>query len=115
MAKEISRTALKEKMDNNEDFVLVEALKAEDYRKMHLPGAINLPVDDESFSEKARKKIPHLDTTVVVYCWDKDCDASSKAAKKLEDLGYQNVFDYVEGKKDWRDAGFETKGSDAAA
>jgi hypothetical protein len=40
-----------------------------------------------------------------VYCYDTDCDASPKAARRMEDLGYQTVYDYEAGKVDWKEAG----------
>ena len=47
----------------------------------HLPGAINLTpgwVD-----ERARRRIPDLDTEVVVYCQGLDCDSSVQVANRL--------------------------------
>lgn len=37
------------------------------------------------------------------------------ALKKMKDLGYTNVYDYAEGKKDWKDAGLDIKGESQAA
>ena len=34
-----------------------------------------------------------------------DCPASPKAGQRMEELGYQNVFDYEAGKQDWQEAG----------
>jgi len=42
---------------------------------------------------------------VIVYCMNSGCDASTKAAKKMEKLGYTNVLDYEAGKVDWHEAG----------
>jgi rhodanese-related sulfurtransferase len=46
--------------------------------------------------------VPDEDRDVIVYCKDADCDASPKAAKRMEQLGYRNVFDYAAGKEDWK-------------
>ncbi|AHY47393.1 Rhodanese-like domain [Rubrobacter radiotolerans] len=59
----ISREALKRKMDAGEDFVLLEVLGEESYRRGHLPGAIRF--QDLSLAEEV---IPDRDTEVVAYC-----------------------------------------------
>jgi rhodanese-related sulfurtransferase len=46
---------------------LVEVLPAEEYRELHLPGAINIPLKQLD-AESAQQLDPGRDT--VVYCWD---------------------------------------------
>jgi 3-mercaptopyruvate sulfurtransferase SseA len=46
-----TREQLEEKMDRGEDFVLVDTLGEEYYRHSHLPGAINLPLEEIDRSE----------------------------------------------------------------
>jgi hypothetical protein len=43
---------------------------------------------------------------VVVYSFDKKCDASLRAARTKEELGYQDVYHYDAGKRDWKEGGF---------
>ncbi|MFX1521162.1 MAG: rhodanese-like domain-containing protein, partial [Promethearchaeota archaeon] len=43
----------------------------------------------------------------VVYCTSESCLKSTDAAKKLLEMGYENVFNFKAGKKGWEDAGFE--------
>jgi rhodanese-related sulfurtransferase len=45
MVTEIDRDQLKQKLDPPKKFVLVEVLPADDFHKLHLPGAINIPAD----------------------------------------------------------------------
>ncbi len=78
------------------------------YARSHLPGAINLPV--EWVDERAPRRIPDLDTEIVVYCIDSACDSSARVAERLLELGYRNVRHYVEGKKDWVAAGLPLEG-----
>lgn len=66
MTKEITRQQLKEKMDSEEDFYLVETLGEEQYNHSHLPGAINLPPDD--VRQQAEEVLPDKDADIVVYC-----------------------------------------------
>jgi rhodanese-related sulfurtransferase len=46
---------------------VVEVMPRQDYEKLHLPGAISLPL-----AELNAETAGHLDRTrdVVVYCWD---------------------------------------------
>jgi rhodanese-related sulfurtransferase len=59
---------LKEKMDRGDDFVLVDTLAEKYYRHSHLPGAINLQVDQ--VGERAPELVPDKDAEIVVYCLD---------------------------------------------
>ena len=101
----IDRNKLKDMMDKQEDFVLVETLPEEAFRKEHLPGAINIPTGADDFEERFEKLVQDKQRPIVVYCANTDCDASPKAAKKLEKMGYENVMDYEAGKADWKEGG----------
>ncbi len=103
MTKLISRGELKAKLDRGEAFVLVDTLPEAAYRKHHLPGAINIPSDD--IVAEAPARIPRRDAEIVVYCASGPCKRSRLAAERLAVLGYTNVRDYHEGKKDWMGAG----------
>jgi rhodanese-related sulfurtransferase len=100
----MTRDELKARMDENGDLTLIEALPVEYWKKAHLPGAINIPVDAD-FEEKVRQAVPDKRTTVVTYCANTECPASRKAAERLGAMGYENVYDYVDGKADWQEAG----------
>ncbi len=104
----ISREDLKGKLDRGEDTVLVDVLAEMYYRHSHLPGAINVPVDE--IGDRAPDLLPDKDAEIVVYCMDPPCEASEEAAIKLAKLGYENVSDYVGGKKDWIGAGLPAEG-----
>jgi hypothetical protein len=64
----ISREELKEKMDRGEDLVVVDTMAEMYYRHSHLPGAINLPV--EEVGERAPELVPDKDADIIVYCID---------------------------------------------
>ncbi|WP_339736763.1 rhodanese-like domain-containing protein [uncultured Sunxiuqinia sp.] len=97
----ITTEQLRKKLDKN-DIVLIEVLDEEQYQTSHLPGAINIPVSRIGTEVKQRFE---SDQEIVVYCSDVDCSASPTAAGKLDDLGFEHVYDYEEGKKAWREAG----------
>lgn len=100
----ISRDDLKAKIDQGDDFVLIDTLPETAYRKNHLPGAISIPSDD--ILAEAPARIPDRDADIVVYCGNGPCKRSSLSANRLRTLGYRKVRDYYEGKADWVSAGF---------
>jgi len=87
---------------NEEKFTLVDVLSEESYKEGHIPGAINIPFGNlESLAER------YLDRkdTIVVYCGSYSCQASTKATRKLLEMGYENTLDFKAGKRGWQHAG----------
>jgi rhodanese-related sulfurtransferase len=109
---QISRERLWRKLERGDEFVLVDALPPLAYAASHLPGAISIPPDD--VTARARRRIPDLDTEVVVYCASSTCDSSLVVADRLVELGYRNVRHYAEGKLDWVEAGLPLEGARAS-
>lgn len=109
--KSISRKQVERRIANDTQFALVEVLPAERYAAGHLPGAMNVPLND-SFEHNVEQSLPDENQHVVVYCSSFDCPASSEAARRLETLGYRNVFDYEAGKADWQAAGLKLVSSE---
>lgn len=99
MEKKITREQIKQKLNTKESMILVEALPETYYNAGHLPGAINIPHD--KIKECAEEMLPNKDALIVVYCASAECQNSKIAAKTLEQIGYDNVFEYVEGKQHW--------------
>ncbi len=99
--KTITKEELKDKLDNK-GLILIEVLSEEKYKDEHIKGAINIPLKKIGMEARERLK---KDDFIVVYCSNYDCSASPTAAKKLTDLGFDNVYDYEGGKKEWKEAG----------
>ena len=95
----IDREELKQKLDHPKKIVLVDALAEDEFRKLHLPGAINIPADQ--VRRIAAELIPNKDVEVIVYCAGLQCHASDTAANEFNAMGYSNVRRYVGGKQDW--------------
>jgi len=108
----ISRRQVQNLIENRNDLTIIDVLDEESFCNFHLPGAHNIPLDD-SFGEAIEKVVPEKNAPVLVYCMDADCDASPKAARKLEELGYSEVYDYEAGKVDWKEAGLPVEQSHA--
>jgi rhodanese-related sulfurtransferase len=106
--KEITREELWQRIETGDEFVLVDALAPMSFAHSHLPGAINLP--PEWVDERGSRRIPDLDTEVVVYCATSTCDSSVLVGNRLVELGYRNVSHYAGGKRDWIEAGLPVEG-----
>jgi rhodanese-related sulfurtransferase len=100
----VSAEELRRKLEDGEDFVLVDALAPMVYAHSHLPGAINLPASDVDPARVARR-IPDLSTEIVVYCSSPECDDSVVTGTRLRELGYTNVTHYAGGKDEWKALG----------
>jgi rhodanese-related sulfurtransferase len=109
----IGREELREKIERADDFVLVDALAPMSFAHSHLPGAINLP--PEWVDERGPRRIPSLDTEIVVYCSNETCDSSVIVAERLIELGYRNIRHYPGGKKDWLKARLPMEGGGVRA
>lgn len=84
-----------------EDFVLINVLPREAFNEKHIRTSINIPHEDPDFPKLAEKTVGSKERKVVVYCANFGCQASSKAAEKLDKAGFTNVFDYEGGTEDW--------------
>ena len=106
----IDRHELRRKLARGAGLVLIDTLPETAYRRSHLPGAINIRSDD--IRAMAPGLIPDKTTPIVVYCASGPCQRSRRAAERLVDMGYSNVSDYHEGKRDWVEAGLPVEGTD---
>jgi rhodanese-related sulfurtransferase len=99
----ISRDELHQRLESDEPTVVVEALGPTYFDDAHIPGARNLPHD--RVDELAAIVVPDPSAFVVVYCANTPCPNSAVASRRLVELGYTDVHEYVEGKEDWAQAG----------
>lgn len=99
----MKREQVQNKIEKNESTILLEILPEESFQKGHLPGAKNVPL--EQIDSIIHEIVPHKQSEIIVYCASELCSSSHLAAEKLMLLGYQQVFVYAGGKKDWIAAG----------
>jgi len=107
----IDTDRLRETIKQDNDLVVVNVLPRESFEEQHIPGSLNVPIESNDFLERIEKPAGGKDGKIVVYCANKDCTASSTAAKKLSAAGFSNVSDYAGGMKAWRERGLETSQS----
>ncbi len=104
MTKTISRELIKEKLETKEPVTIIEALPQKYFDAEHLPGALNIPHDE--IQARATDMLPDKDAFIVVYCASTDCRNSKIATDTLQQMGYSNAFEYVEGKQHWLEANY---------
>jgi rhodanese-related sulfurtransferase len=99
----IEAQKLKTRLEGNEEVLLVNTLKADAFEKTRIPGAVNIPLDDENFVKRVEEQLGGKDKPVVVYCASQECNSSEKAAEKLENAGFTAVTDFAGGFKAWQE------------
>lgn len=84
------------------DFVVVDCRSPESFAKGHVPGAINLP-----YRRMTRETVRDLPAgkTVVAYCTSVSCNASTKGALRLSQLGIP-VKEMLGGLRGWEAEGY---------
>jgi len=105
----LTKEELKKMIDEGEDFELINVLGPERFEAKHIPGSINIPVN--KIEQRIEDKVPNKNRKIVVYCTSFSCQASPTAAKKLDEMGYTNVYDYEGGIKDWEEADYPLEGT----
>lgn len=90
-------------------FVLVDCRSPESYAKGHVPGAINLPW--RTITAETVSRLPK-GATVVTYCSNVTCNASTKGALRLAELGIP-VKEMVGGFEAWSKKGYPVAGGTA--
>jgi rhodanese-related sulfurtransferase len=108
---EIRRKDLKTLVDRGRA-QLIDVLPAPEYKKQHIPRAINIPL--EKLNAETTRSLAKEDA-VIVYSASCQCDRSARAAWRLEILGFHEVYRYTPGKADWLAAGWPTDGIEATA
>ena len=99
----ISPNEVHQKLKSNDDAVLINTLGADSFRAKRIPASVNIPTGQ---IERAEHLLPDKDQQIIVYCASPDCNASPKAAEKLTQLGYRNVYDFEGGLTGWLKEGF---------
>jgi rhodanese-related sulfurtransferase len=96
MAQDITADQLKQKMDNNEDVVLIDVRETYEHEDFNIGGTL-IPVGSiaKRISEIEDKK----DQEVVVYC--RSGQRSGVAKSLLERAGFTNVRNLLGGMLDW--------------
>ncbi|SEF36580.1 Rhodanese-related sulfurtransferase [Amycolatopsis pretoriensis] len=92
---------------HTDGYVIVETRAPEAFAQARIPGAVNLP-----YRDLTAKSAEHLDRDVVYvcYCESVNCNAATKGALKLAQLGFQ-VKRLSGGITAWIAAGYPVEGA----
>lgn len=101
MAEFVEAEEVEEAMHDLEARIL-NVLPREQFDERHIPHSINVPIDEPGFEETVRRFAPRKDQRIITYCRGLSCDASTRAARRLEEMGYTHVSDYKAGMEGWQ-------------
>ncbi|MHB1528059.1 MAG: rhodanese-like domain-containing protein [Acidiferrobacteraceae bacterium] len=110
--REISADELRERREQNEDFLLVDVREAAEYERRHLPGAVLIPrgtiegAADPTYRHRVDVLCGARDRSVVLYC--QTGGRSALATDTLIQMGFQDVTSLAGGIDLWLSEGYET-------
>jgi rhodanese-related sulfurtransferase len=105
------KTADMAKLLHTPGVTVVDARQAKDYRAGHLDGAISIPVNSSPRDCQQALADVSTDERIVVYSHSSGCAYGEKVARKLIDLGYQNISMFKGGWVEWEKAHPQISGS----
>ncbi len=110
LAYEMDPSDLFESLEEQAGIVVIDTRKPFAYDKERIPTAVNLPHREMDATTTA-----HLDKskTYICYCDGIGCNASTKGALKMAQLGFQ-VKELIGGLAWWKLDGYATEGTEAS-
>lgn len=103
---EIEVEELRQKIDNGEDFLLIDVRQEKEYEIVSIPGALNIPrgmlefkIRDDAYWEEEFLYTPENDGEIIVYC--KLGSRGALSAFTLHQLGFTNVKNLHGGILSW--------------
>ena len=94
---QISQDEAKRIMDEERDYIIVDAREQSEYDEGHIQGAIVIPYTE--IEQKAEELLPNKTQLILVYC--RSGRRSKIAAQSLANMGYTNVKEFG-GIIDWQ-------------
>ncbi len=103
---QINVDELNAKIENSEDFFLIDIRQPEEFEKSNIPystsiprGLLELKIADKTFWEEEQWHAPKKDDEIIIYC--KKGLRGIMATKSLLELGYSNVKNLKGGISAW--------------
>src|SRR5262249_31441143 len=98
---EVTVEEVKNRLEREEQWTLMDVREREEYRDGHLEGALSLP---RGFLElRIEEAVPDKSTPLIAYC--ASGVRSLMAARTLKDMGYEQVVSLAGGYTAWKNAG----------
>ena len=92
----ITAEEAKELMDTQENYIILDVRRQDEYDEKHIPGAILIP--NEVIRERAEAELKDKDQLILVYC--RSGNRSKQASEVLKELGYTYIREFG-GINDW--------------
>src|ERR1035438_4002552 len=89
------------RIEKKEDVVIIDVREAKDFKKGHVPGAINLPQEKWRTLAGLRRN-----TMNIVYCYAQNCHMGAHAAMQFAAKGY-SVMEMDGGFESWKENGLK--------
>lgn len=99
---------LKEEMDKGTAMIIVDLQTPDKYTHSHVPGAVNLPI--ENFTNEYSDVLKDQTLSVILYGEFDELGKGSQAAEILSKAGFTQVGHIEGGLHGWKNAGFPTEG-----
>lgn len=109
--KSLTYKDLKKRQEKEENLPLINTLNEDSFENTQIPGSINIPQEKPDFVQRVEQTIGGKSQPVVVYCASHECHSSIEAAKKLEEAGFTQVYDFEGGAQEWLQEGQHLVGS----
>ncbi len=94
--KQITMSEAVEMMASENDYIILDVRRPDEYAAGHIPNAVNVP--NESIGTDEIDELPDKDRLILVYC--RSGNRSKQASEKLVKLGYTNIVEFG-GILDW--------------
>ena len=107
LAYEIDSWDLKVALENGEPVIVIDTRSPQAYADEHIPGAVSLPHRTMDAATTASFDKAHL---IVTYCDGIGCNASTKGALNMAQLGFR-VRELIGGLDWWKRDGHPTEGA----
>ena len=78
------------RMESDENYILLDVRRADEFEAGHIPGAVNLP--NEEIGTEEIPSLPDKAQSIYIYC--RSGNRSKQAADKLLALGYTNLIEF---------------------
>ena len=86
-----------------EESILIDVRTPREFEQGHLENSININIAERSFKEEVGK----LDRSQPVYVYCKVGGRSAKAARILQEMGFEEVYDLEGGIRNWERSGMK--------
>ncbi len=101
----INAEKLVELVQANPDFIVIDARLAGDQQEGYLEGSLNLPNTDTD-CKRLQNVIPGKNHPIIFYCNGVRCIRSANAARIALSCGYNNIYWFRGGFKEWQSKGY---------